>query len=210
MSTPTWEQLQDKVIDRMKTKNQKGILTIDFIFSFGMVMGLFQVFYVLTYTLMVAHLTQYITFASGRLYNAGHIDENSQRALAERKFEELTLDSAVANFFRGPFAVSNFEAREFTEYDTPAPYRQKYIGVKVRFQSNVLDFSVPFLGRTNTELEGNAFQANMASYLYREPTADECFRFMEERAEAILNLDGKYGSLNVTPDQVGVFADNGC
>lgn len=197
----------------MKTKSQKGILTIDFIFSFAMVMGLFQIFYVLTYTLMVAHLTQYITFASARLYYAGHIDENSQRNLAENKFNQLTQSSSVANFFRGPFAISNFEAREFTEYATPDTFRQKYIGVKVRFQSNVLDFNVPFLGRTNTELEGNAFQANMASYLYREPTAEECFSFLEERANAILNLEDKYSrasSNGFTPDQVGVFADNGC
>ncbi len=196
-----------------KLKNQKGILTIDFIFSFAMVIGFFQLFYVICYTLMVSQLTQYMTFASARMYFAGHIDNQSQQRLAERKFNELLEDSPVASFFKGAFTISDFEARDFDEITTQEPYRQKFIGVRVGFQSNVLDFNVPFLGRTTEGLEGNGFKSVIGSFLYREPTSTECFRFMEERARAILELNGKYNrasNFGMDPTTVGVFADNGC
>jgi hypothetical protein len=194
-------------------KKQKGILTIDFIFSFMMVMGLFQLFYVLTYTFMVAHLTQYITFASARMFFAGHMDVQSQEALAQRKFDDLTQNTPMAAFYRNAFSISNFEAREFTEIAAPAPERQKFVGVRVNFISRVLDFTVPLLGRTSTELQGQAFSADFSSYLYREPTSSECFRFIEDRARAIKNLNGKYSQADgfgFTDATVGIFADNGC
>lgn len=194
-------------------KKQKGILTIDFIFSFMMVMGLFQLFYVLTYTFMVAHLTQYITFASARMFFAGHMDVQSQEALAQRKFNDLTQNTPMAAFYRRAFSVSNFEAREFTEIPAPAPERQKFVGVRVNFISRILDFNVPLLGRTSSELRGQNFSADFSSYLYREPTSSECFRFIEGRAEAILNLNGKYNEaqgFGFTRNAVGIFADNGC
>lgn len=200
-------------LQNFQRKNQKGVLTIDFIFSFLMVFGLFQLFYVLTYTLMVAHLTQYITFASARMYFAGHISTQAQESLARTKFENLTQNTPISAFFRRDFAVSDFQAREFNEFSVPAPERQKFVGVKVNFISRVLDFNVPLLGRTSSELQGQSFSADIGSYLYREPTSVECFRFMEDRPAAILNLNGKYNrasSHGFDPNNVGVFADNGC
>ncbi len=194
-------------------KNQKGILTIDFIFSFMMVMGLFQLFYVISYTFMVAHLTQYITFASARMFFAGHIDVQSQAALAEKKFTDLTQNTSMSSFYRRAFKISNFEAREFTEIVAPYPERQKYVGVRVNFISNILDFNVPLLGRTNSELDGQAFSADFSAFLYREPTATECFRFIEDRAKAILDLNARFGQaekFGFTTNTFGVFADNGC
>lgn len=194
-------------------KKEKGILTIDFIFSFTMIIGLFQVFYVLSYTFMVAHLTQYITFASARVYFAGQIDPQAQETLAQQKFERLSQETAAASFFRNAFRLTDFEAREFTEIDAPETWRQKYTGARVTFESRVLDFNVPFLGRTNTELEGRGFTATIGSFLYREPTASECFTFMEDRARAIIQLDSRFNqsqSHGFNPDDVGVFADNGC
>lgn len=199
--------------NRINSKNQKGILTIDFIFSFAMVIGFFQLFYVITYTLMVAHVTQYMTFASARLYFAGHIDEQSQRELAEKKYNDLLTNSQVSSFFRSAFTLSDFEARDFNEIDTPQSWRQKFIGVRVGFRSNVLDFNVPFLGRTSEGLEGNGFTSVIGSFLYREPTSTECFQFIEDRARAILQLNPKYNratSFGMSVNEVGVFADNGC
>ncbi len=178
-----------------------------------MVIGLFQLFYAITYTFMVAHLTQYITFASARLFFAGHIDVQSQEALAEKKYTELTQNSAAATFFKNAFVISNFEAREFNEFATQFPWRQKYVGVRVGFESKVLDFNVPFLGRTGSQLAGQGFTATMGSFLYREPTSTECFRFIEERAQAILNLNGKFNqaaTYGFDIGTVGVFSDNGC
>ncbi len=200
-------------VKKSKSKNQKGILTIDFIFSFAMVIGFFQLFYVITYTLMVAHVTQYMTFASARLYFAGHIDNESQRTLAERKYTELLEDSQVSSFFRSAFTLTDFQARDFDEIDSPEPWRQKFIGVRVGFQSNVLDFNVPFLGATSEGLQGNAFTSVIGSFLYREPTSSECFEFLEDRARAILELNQKYNratSFGMSVNEVGVFADDGC
>lgn len=197
----------------MKLRDQKGVLTIDFIFSFTMVIGLFQLFYVVSYTLMVAQLTQYITFASARVYFAAHIDERSQIALAEKKYNELVNNSAVANFFKSGFALTNFEARYFDEIDVQDAFRQKFIGVRVNFESKILDFNVPFLGRTSSELDTNGFKADIGSFLYREPSSSECFEFMRGRARAILQLQNKYSqatSHGFDSENIAVFADNGC
>lgn len=201
-------------LKNLKNQNQqKGVLTIDFIFSFAIVIGFFQLFYMITYTLMVAHLTQYITFASARMYFAGHIDNQSQKKAAEDKFLALSQNSPVAGFFKNAFVLSDFEAREFDEITTPVPFRQKFVGSRVKFQSNILDFSVPFLGRTSEGLQTNGFQSVISSYLYREPTAIECFNFIKDRARAILDLNPKYNqatSYGMDVNNVGVFTDDGC
>ena len=106
-----------KDTNRKYKKNQKGVLTIDFIFSFTMVLGLFQIFYVLSYTLMVAHLTQYITFSSARLFFAGHIKRVDQKRLAQEKFDYLSKTSPVAQFYKKQFILENLEIKEFKEYE---------------------------------------------------------------------------------------------
>lgn len=195
-----------------KIESQKGILTIDFMFSFAMVIGLFQVFYLISYTLMVAQVSQYIAFASSRLYFAGHIDESSQQRLAEQKFKDLKENSSVSSFYRSAFVLNNFQAGEFN-YPVGDAFRQSFVGVRIDYESKILNFNVPFLGRTDTELEGQGFKATVGSYLYREPTSEECFSFNSDRARAILRLNPKFNqavSHGFDKEAMGLYADNGC
>lgn len=198
---------------KLEKKNQKGVLTIDFVFSFTLILGFFSMFYMLTYTLMVSSVAQYITFASARVFFAGNIDVQSQTSLAEKKFDYLVNDTYFSAFFNGPFELTNFEVREFDEYSVRDSFRQKFIGSQVQFESKILDFNVPFLGSTSSELEGDGFKAQLGSYLYREPTSKECMDFNEERARAILDLSSKFRTaegFGFNPDDTLVMADNGC
>lgn len=194
-------------------KYQKGILTIDFIFSFTIVLGLFQVFYVLSYTLMVAHLTQYLTFASARLFFAGHVSVTHQKELAEKKFNDLVQNTPAKYFYKDQFGLDSLRIEEFN-YNTSESFRYKYVGVQVQFKSKILDFNVPFLGSTSSELGPDGFSAYLGSYLYREPTADECFKFNESRIRGILSLMSKFEKVrdHVTAPEnvVAIIADNGC
>lgn len=196
----------------MLKNNQKGILTFDFMFSFMMVIGLFQIFYYLTFTLIAAQATQYVMFSASRNFFAGHQNVQKQTERAELKFNQLTQDSALSFFYKNGIKLSNFEARPFDEHPVKSSFRQKFVGTSVLFDAQILDFTVPFLGTTADELEGNGFTANISAFLYREPTALECLAFNKARAQAIKKLNSKFmkASSNGFTDDVGVFSDNGC
>lgn len=200
----------------MNRKKQKGILTFDFIFSFMMIIGLFQIYYYLTYTLIAAHATQYVMYSSARAFFAGHHKVEFQDQQALKKFVDLTEDSVLSTFYNGRVVLSDFEAREFTEYPTSEAYRQKFIGTRVTLNARVLDVRIPLFGSTGSQLEGQGFIAEMGAYLYREPTSLDCLGFNNDRARAIKRLgNGKYqqaeayGFSNNATD-LGAFSDNGC
>lgn len=195
-----------------KIKNQKGILTFDFIFSFMIVIGLFQFYFYITFTLLAAQATQYVMFSSARAFFAGNHGVQEQSALAESKFQRLTEDTPLAIFYKSKVILSNFEAREFEEIPVTSPGRQKFVGTSVLFDAKMLNFTVPLMGSTASELEGEGFTATISAYLYREPTSIECLAFNNDRGNAIKAMNAKYAqsaSYGFSND-VGVFSDNGC
>lgn len=195
-----------------KTKNQKGILTFDFIFSFMIVIGLIQVYYHLAFTILGAQATQYVMYSSARAYYAGHKDVQAQTALAQKKFDDLTQNTSLAIFFKSRIILSNFEARPFEELPVNEDWRQQFVGTSVLFDAKMLSFNVPFLGSTDAALEGQGFTANISAFLYREPSAIECLAFNNDRANAIKALSGKYAQAasHGFGNDVGVFTDDGC
>ncbi|MCJ8275281.1 MAG: hypothetical protein MJK18_00430, partial [Bdellovibrionales bacterium] len=79
-------------------KNEKGILTIDFLFAFMMVFGFTSLLYSFAFTLSVVEVVQYISFATARNYALAHSSETEQRARAEQKFAELSQDPTITPF----------------------------------------------------------------------------------------------------------------
>lgn len=193
-------------------KKQRGILTFDFIFSFMIVIGLIQVYYHLSFTILGAQATQYVMFSSARAYFAGHKDAAEQAKLANAKFDHLTQNTPLAIFFKSRIKLTNFEARQFSELPVREEWRQKFIGTSVVFDAKMLDFRVPFLGSTSAALEGQAFTANISAFLYREPTSVECLAFNNDRGNAIKALNPKYNQATNYGfnNDVGVFTDDGC
>lgn len=194
-------------------RGQKGILTFDFMFSFLIIIGLFQFYFHITFTLLAAQATQYVMFSSARAFFAGNHSVQDQNTLAEAKFKKLTEESPLAIFFNSKVKLSNFEAREFEEIPVSASGRQKFVGTSVLFDAKMLNFKVPLMGSTASSLEGEGFTANISAYLYREPTSFECLGFNKARGAAIKNLNsGKYSKSTQYgfKDETAVFSDNGC
>lgn len=193
-------------------KSQSGLITIDFIFASILVGGFFAILFSLMLTLSVVEVTQYITFATARVYHGGHWSKEKQEELANTKFQQLIEDPVVAPLFKngwfeltgGPGIQDWNELYQQTEEDDSG----NFIGSRVQLAAKIMEFRIPLIGETS-DLE-NAFSANVASYLNREPTSMECYEFMsaENRFEAIKNLDATYRNSNVR-DYV-VMEDNGC
>ena len=70
-------------------KNQSGFITVDFLFAIVLILGLSSLMFVLSFTLSVASITQYITYAAARNYEAAHIDEATQELRAQMNYQEL-------------------------------------------------------------------------------------------------------------------------
>ena len=74
-----------------KRKKQKGILSLDFIFSFAALYSISMVFALLAITLMMSTVTQYIAYSMSRAHISADLDIGEQQAAVETKLNELCL-----------------------------------------------------------------------------------------------------------------------
>lgn len=198
-------------------RNERGLITTDFLFAMVLIMGLSAMLFVLTFTLSLASLTQYITFASARNYVVAHLDQETQTARAVAKYKELISHPVFKPLYsNGWFKVDaepnvgdHAEIRpEFNEAANPS---NQFWGVGTSFTAAVLEFRIPFFGSTQPDGDGSGegFKAYLGSYLGREPSADECHQFTAARWNAIRSLTASYGS---GTDTSGYFpqTDDGC
>ncbi len=209
-------------------KNERGALTIDFVFAFILVMGLAAILLALSLTLTVASVTQYITFASARNFNAAHRNVDSQNALANQKFDSLMALQTFAPLFNGTWFVvekgiptaahtkprmmlTDMEPEAFAGYgEGTTSGNTTFWGTYANFNAKMLDFKIPFFGSTTDNDDG--FKTIIASYLSREPSSWECRKFMAEKWNAIRKLSVS-GADNYETGGSGNFTlitDNGC
>ena len=205
-------------------RNQKGFITIDFLFAFVLVMSFSTLLFALTMTLSVVEVTQYVTFAAARSYMPSNINAQQQEIRARIKYQQLTESPVLKPLYAGNWfaitkdpEVGDITALKFPQYRQPGPEDPNlFWGVGTTFTAKILDFQVPFFGATNPEGDGSGsgFQTYIASYLGRDPTTAECYNFNVERWRAIRNLPASGGAApysTSTQDQ-GYFlvTDNGC
>ncbi len=191
--------------------NERGSLTIDFLFATVLVMGVSGLLFALCFTLTVVEISQYIAFASSRTYYGSHFNEQTQTAQAEQKFNQLLYDSPWKVLFKkeGWFKLTYINTGDFRE-DYPNDIQNdnaSFWGTVVELESKVLDFKIPFYGSTNPE--DNAFKAKVTSFLGREPSSEECINFSNERFDEIKKLNSKFQG-NIPNKKVESFYDNGC
>ena len=185
-------------------KNERGILTIDFLFAFVMVFGFTAILYSFAFTLSVAEVVQYVSYASARNYNLAHKDESEQRQRAQQKYQELVSKPSIASLMTaGWFKVGDAQIGDFNDDypDDGGLDSANFVGVRIPFSAPVLYKRIPFLGTTGNDPEG--FTANINSYLAREPTFQECQAFTNQRGDALNNL-------GYTVNGPSQFLDNGC
>lgn len=201
--------------------NSQGLISVDFIFSLVLSVGLCIVLFSLTFTLSMAEVAQYVAFSTSRAFAAGHKTSGDQKKSATDKFDSLMNSPALKPIFslvdgtwfklsspdiRGGKNILDASGDFSNDYATT---RVPALGVRLTFTPNILSLKLPFLG--STSLDGEPFSANVTSFLFREPTSEEeCMAQVAKRYEAILDLDPRYRNLPSKPDKYLPLEDNGC
>lgn len=205
---------------RFALGNERGFLTVDFIFTVVLIFGMMAILFVFSLTLTVASLTQYITFATARNYQAGHLDQAHQEQLAQAKYKQLIKNKTFAPFFKnGWFELSKQPdvgdiSQVIQGYQSGGPNDPNlFWGAGTHFTAMILDFKIPGFGSTAPgDQTGKGFNTYMGSYLGREVTQDECMKFENARWTAIQNLPSTNGGAAYTtaPNAPSVYTDDGC
>jgi hypothetical protein len=201
--------------------NQKGFITLDFLFAFIICFSLSAVVFAFAITLSVVEIGQYIVFAASRAHSAAHISPEEQAQLARSKYASLLQDRVIKPIFsNGWFSLSspaqleirqgngsNFEADYPTSGDLPN--RKIFQGVRATFNAKMLYMQLPFIGSTSDDERG--FTSRIAAVLLRNPSQVECQTFMEARIDAIWNLEGgRANRFKSSSSQLIPQEDNGC
>lgn len=187
-------------------KNQKGSLTLDFIFAFLLVFSISFILTSVSFTLSVVESIQYMAFSSSRDYFAGHINKQKQEELAEKKLEILKNFGSYKNLLKKEwFDVKYLGSGDFkSDYSSTNP-KDVFEGTRLQVTIGFLNFNLPFFGSTEGD---QPYVANMTSFIGREPTSEECMDTVSKRLNKLISLGG-YATGSLNPSYV-TFDDNGC
>jgi hypothetical protein len=216
---------EDKKNFKNKNKNkkkQKGILTLDFIFSLTAVYSISMVFILLAITLMMSTVVQYMSFSMARSHISGDITVGDQQDAVQEKLDQL-LGTYLGKFIKtndeGWFKIAaESEAKPFDNIQDSwsgdaGSSRQRSYGIKIVYTSNILkNIKLPLIGSPSDGATGDGFaQGNIFSFLYRQPSTEECLNFNRARWKALQQrFQGLTGMPNFADDDSGAQADNGC
>ena len=178
--------------------NQKGSLTIQFIFSFMLVFGFIFGFFYLSLTLVVGELVQYATYSSSRYLSLSHETVVMQKDVSQLKYRSLLFAPAgsggifKAGFF-GPLGADKpFNLQEISSKginpELPGVQlddRRLSYGVWTKFQPKGLSLKIPFWGDSAQDAQHGWFDSVIGSYLGREPSQKECTDFAKDRWQMI-------------------------
>ena len=180
---------------------KKGALSVDFVFTFCAGLLLLLYFLMVSFTLSLMEVSQYIAFKTSRTYFAGHNNFALQENKAQAEFNRLK------NLFFKPSMNNWFTLRlENVQSDRNAVDSEEanlLLGTQLTFTSKVLGLSIPFLKDDTGDVE-----FEVSSYLGREPSQTECINFKIEKFEKLRQLNSAYSMINVPSgfQRVG----NGC
>lgn len=201
-------------------RNQRGLITVDFLFSLVLIVGMTGLLFVLSFSLSIASVTQYITFAAARNFAVAHVDQEAQLIRAQAKYEEL-LDNPVLKplYTNGWFSV-DAQVTVGNQMEAVPAFAagsdvNLFWGAGTNFTARILDFNIPFFGSTNPEGDGtgSGFKSYLSSSLGREPTSAECIQFTAQRWTAIRKLQVSGGtsySTGTSADGYFPMTDDGC
>ena len=194
-------------------KSQRGSITIDFLFSFILVMGFSAILFALTFTLSVVEITQYITYASARNYMASHLTKELQKDLANKKLNQLLSHPTPAPLFAGSWFEVNSPFIGLNEEYVEQPVdNYSFQGTHINLNAKMLDFHIPFFGSTASD-QGQGFHTTIGSYLGRESSIRECIKLTQNRWVWIQSIHSDYSNgayLRASDQSYGVVTDNGC
>lgn len=216
-----------------RLRDQRGILSVDFLFAMTMAAVLCMMMFAFTTTLSMIEIAQYIAFSTSRAHAAGHHDQQRQQELGQAKFDSFTNQGSypalspllLNNWFeidsrsfeiRGGGQSSGGSALTFGDLYPENDFSIPQTGVRFRFRAKILKMNLPFLGALAEE---DDFGTWVTGFLIREPTSEECRASMETniRYSAIKKLDAmnRFQQAVSIPNSRGDSAyfpleDNGC
>ncbi len=217
-------------------QNSKGFLTIEFTVALLISVAFSIMFFVLAFSLSSSMIAQYIAFAVGRIYSGGHVNESMQRELAANKCVAILGNRSLcpgANagpqraipafgklFNQGWFTLklesvhSGVGGDVFADYNgSPDGTKLIVTGVRFSYATKILNLTLGPLGKTNPD--ETPLTANVTGFMLRNPTQEECQKFMkvENRHRALLELDARfknYDRQQGSNPQYFPMEDNGC
>lgn len=211
----------------MSMKNQHGFVTTEFLFAIIIAFGMTLLTFSLTFTLSIVEITQYITYSSSRAHVAGNYDVTSQQKEAQARYTQLISNPYLKPLYtNGWFEISkpsdieirsgsisggNFEK----DYGSGAAGqaqsdRVKSQGVRTTLTAKILEMRLPFIGQVSPENDG--FKTRINALMIREPSQDECLKYMESRREQLWTFDGqsRFTRFRKTATIPTPWEDNGC
>ena len=94
---------------------------------------------------------------------------------------------------------SEFSQAAGTDSDT-------FVGARTSLIAKILQLEFPLMGKTTDE----DLNANISSYLMREPTEEECVDFTQQRFQQIQGLKSGFSASYIQPSAYAVMMDDGC
>ena len=200
-------------------RNERGILTLDFIFALIVGMSFTMIFFALTLTLSLVEVAQYISYSVARTALAAHEDRSAEQANALAKYAELRARPIFASVFTNHSwfklsATPDFgdPANGFNlEYNVdPNDDNAIFWGARIQIEAKILNITIPMLGDSKTKPETGI--ANVQTFLGREVSTQECReQFNRLRWDVIKTLNPIYGMVpGPAAAAVSLITDNGC
>ena len=193
--------------------SRRGTLTVQFVLGFALILGFVGLFWIMTFTLAMSSITQYITFASARNLFLSTENKPEQRAKAQQTYDNLKAKFSSPPFF-GDDTIEIFPDirnsiglnRQFSSGGPP----NLFYGVWTGFKPKILTLK-PYFGDVGED--ASFFTTTIGSYLGREPTVQECKAFDRGRWPAIKAVfessPRSPGLPSITVPPFTIF-DNGC
>ena len=189
-------------------KNQKGALTLDFIFALLLIFSITLILGIFSFTLSISESIQYLAFSSSRAYFAGHKNQQKQIELGEKKFSELKATGAYKKFLQKDWfdtkllGIGDF-ASEYSKSDT----KDIFEGARLQVDIGILNFNIPLFG--STENDSGKYTTFITSFIGREVSSDECMNVIANRFNGLLDL-APYNTGTIDAGRYISFDDNGC
>jgi hypothetical protein len=187
-----------------------GSITVDFIFGITLVACVSAILLSLCFTMAMVEFSQYIAFASSRVYFGAGRDEATQISRADQKFTNLVSNRVIKKILEGDwFKLAYVGTGDFRSlYQGQINFDNgTFFGTRLQLTASILNLRLPLIGSTSD----SGYKAYLTSYLGREPSFQECADFMKERW-------GRYSQKfprpqGATPPSEGAYEaimDNGC
>ena len=206
----------------------EGGLTVQFLLGFVLILSFMSLFFMMTLTLAVSEIIQYITFASSRQLFLSNVNEAAQKQLARDKYEKLTTEKFKFDFNSNTLMkITSPDEMELNgnnhiglnnDFKNVVQNQQHkanlFYGVWANFTPKILSVNTLW-GSTKPDDDPNIyFKTTIGSYLGREPTKKECEEFNNERWNKINRLHNNTGNLRPSSfpssSDDGLQSDNGC